>query len=279
MLAKAAGLEVDEVVIDLEDAVAPAAKAEARDAAVAALEKLSWRAGSLAVRVNPPGTPWCNADLTALATAPASPATVVVPKVESGGDLHFVERLLAGAEAAAGAAPEVGVQALIESAAGVARLSEIAAVGGRLEALILGYADLGASLGRPEAAADSGLWLHCQDAVLVAARAAGLEAIDGPYLGTDPDEPFRAAADLARALGFDGKWVIHPSQIEAVEQAFTPGAAEVEAARAAIAALEAAERSSATGAVAVDGRMIDEAVRVGAERTLARAAGRRRAPG
>lgn len=250
-LAKAAGLPADEIVIDLEDAVAAEAKDEARAATVAALA--GWDGPAAAVRVNAPRTPWCHLDLIAVG---GSAASVVVPKVEGAGDLAFVERLLDGLGSGA------RVQALIETAAGLARIQEIAAGSDRLDALILGYADLAASLG-----GSRGLdaWLPAQDAVLVAARAHGLEAVDGPYLGIEPDEGFRAAASRARDLGFDGKWAIHPSQVAALNELFTPSPAEVERARAVVAALEG------EGAVALDGEMLDEAVRAAALRVLARA--------
>jgi citrate lyase subunit beta/citryl-CoA lyase len=160
------------------------------------------------------------------------------------------------------------VQALIETAAGLARVSEIAAASERLDALILGYADLGASLG-----GSRGLdaWLPAQHAVVVAARAAGVQAIDGPHLGIEVDEPFSAAVARARELGFDGKWAIHPSQVAAINAAFTPTAAEVERARAVVTALDESERVSGQGAVALDGEMLDEAVRLSALRVLAQA--------
>lgn len=261
-LAKAAGLAADEVVIDLEDAVAVAAKDEARAATVAALT--SWSGAGVAVRVNAPGTPWCHLDVAALGALPELPSSIVVPKVQSAGDLAFVERLLDGVEAGSGRRNPLRVQALIETAAGLARVQEIAAASARLDALILGYADLAASLG---GARDLDAWLPAQHELLVAARANGLQAIDGPYLGIAADEGFHAAAARARDLGFDGKWAIHPSQIDALNATFTPGEAEVERARAIVAALESAEE----GAVELDGEMLDEAVRTAALRVLARA--------
>jgi citrate lyase subunit beta/citryl-CoA lyase len=272
MVAKAPGLGADELVLDLEDAVAPDAKADARDLVVAALADGRVPAERVAVRVNAPGTPWCHADLIALAGAAVPPASVVVPKVEGPGDLAFVDRLLDGVERAAGAARPLRVQALIETALGLTRVVDIAAASPRLAALILGYADLGASLGRsPAGAQDLDGWRPAQHAVLAAARAAGLQAIDGPYLGTAPDAAFLAAARRARDAGFDGKWAIHPSQVPALNDCFTPTADELERARAVVAALHAAERDAGAGAVALDGQMLDEAVRVAALRTLARA--------
>jgi citrate lyase subunit beta / citryl-CoA lyase len=265
-LAKAAQLAADEVVIDLEDAVAVAAKDEARAATVAALA--TWTEPTVAVRVNGPGTPWCHLDVAALGALADRPTSIVVPKVEGPGDLAFVDRLLDGVEAGAGRQQPLRVQALIETAAGLARVNDIAASSARLDALILGYADLAASLG---GARDLDAWLPAQHALLLAARANGLQAIDGPQLGVEPDERFRAAAARARDLGFDGKWAIHPSQVEPLNELFTPREDEVQRARAIVAALEQAEREHGQGAVTLDGEMLDEAVRAAALRVLARA--------
>jgi citrate lyase subunit beta / citryl-CoA lyase len=274
MLAKAPQRGADEVIIDLEDAVAASAKDEARETVVAALAEPQYEGVRTAVRVNAPRTPWCHSDVIAIAALPAGPASIIVPKVESAADLGFIERLLDGAEAAAPTerAP-LRVQALIETAAGVARLDEIAGASARLDSLILGYADLSASLGRAAGArAELDSWRAIQDAVLVAARTHDVAAIDGPYLGIAVDEGFTAAAVRARDMGFDGKWAIHPAQVAALNELFTPSADEVEHARAVIDALVQAEREGGRGAVALDGQMLDEAVRVAALRVLARAA-------
>jgi citrate lyase subunit beta/citryl-CoA lyase len=272
MLAKAPTRGADEIVIDLEDAVATSAKDEARATVVAALAEPGWQGVNCSVRVNAPRTPWCHADIVALASMRDGPASIVVPKVESAGDLAFVERLLDGVEAARAAGPRMRVQALIETAAGVSHVQEIAAASPRLDALILGYADLSASIGRAAgASAPLDSWLAIQDQILLAARTNDLAAIDGPYLGIAVDEGFTAAAERARDMGFDGKWAIHPAQVGALNELFTPSAEEVEHARAVIDALEQAERTGGAGAVALDGQMLDEAVRVAALRVLARA--------
>jgi citrate lyase subunit beta/citryl-CoA lyase len=272
MLAKAPTRGADEIVIDLEDAVATSAKDEARATVVAALAEPGWQGVNCSVRVNAPRTPWCHADIVALASMRDGPASIVVPKVESAGDLAFVERLLDGVEAARAVGPRMRVQALIETAAGVSHVQEIAAASPRLDALILGYADLSASIGRAAgASAPLDSWLAIQDQILLAARTNDLAAIDGPYLGIAVDEGFTAAAERARDMGFDGKWAIHPAQVGALNELFTPSAEEVEHARAVIDALEQAERTGGAGAVALDGQMLDEAVRVAALRVLARA--------
>jgi citrate lyase subunit beta/citryl-CoA lyase len=237
-------------------------KEDARERVVAALT--GWSGGAVSVRVNAPRTPWCHLDIVALAALPQQPRAIVVPKVESAADLAFVDRLLDGAEAAGGRAEPLRVQALIETAAGLARVQEIAAASPRLDALILGYADLAASLGGTR---DLDGWRPAQELFLLAARTHGLQAIDGPHLGIAADDAFTAAVARARELGFDGKWAIHPAQVEALNAAFTPTPEELDGARKVIAALAESQH----GAVALDGQMLDEAVRAAALRTLARA--------
>lgn len=264
-LEKAAALAVDEVVIDLEDAVAVEAKESARAAAVTTLE--TWSGPQVAVRVNAPRSEWCHRDLLALGGL-AQARSVVLPKVQGPGDIAFLDRLLDGIEAAAGRAQPLRVQALIETASGLAAVQEIASASPRLEALVLGYADLGAALGGDR---DLDGWLPAQHAVLLAARAHGLQAIDGPCLGIHVDDDFLAAARKARQLGFDGKWAIHPTQLATLNDLFSPTEPELEWARRVIDTLTQAERESGQGATLLDGEMLDEAVRVAAMRVLARA--------
>jgi citrate lyase subunit beta/citryl-CoA lyase len=283
-IAKALASPADSVVLDLEDAVEPGSKDRARALLVEVLSSLPDAAvDRVSVRINPARSPWCAPDVLALAELPVLPGSVVLPKVESSGDLAFLDRLLDGAEARSGRARRTGVQALVETAAGVQALAGTAGTAGtggaagapqgqRLEALVLGYADLAASLGLvapPERRLD--LWLPVQSALLVAARSAGVQAIDGPHLGVHVDEEFSASAQRARDLGFDGKWVIHPRQVEALNEVFTPSDAEVEHARTVLSALERGAREGAAGAVLLDGQMLDEAVAVAARRVLARA--------
>jgi citrate lyase subunit beta/citryl-CoA lyase len=270
-LAKAIGLSVDEIVIDLEDSVPPSTKDAARAEVAAWLVGAGDVGPAVAVRVNAVGSPWCHTDIEACVRAGGPLRSIVVPKVESAGDVAFVTRLLDGVEAAAGSARPIGVQALIETAAGLANVVEIARASDRVCGLILGYADLGASLGIAPNALD--LWLPAQHAVLVAARAAGVHATDGPHLGIAVDDGLRAAVDRAAALGFDGKWVIHPGQLDTVNTAFQPGADRVEWARRVLAALREGH-ADGVGAIAVDGQMIDEAVAVAARRVLAQAGAR-----
>ncbi|MFJ7724246.1 HpcH/HpaI aldolase/citrate lyase family protein, partial [Rhodococcus erythropolis] len=163
------------------------------------------------------------------------------------------------------------LQALIETPLGVQNADSIARATPRLQAAIIGYADLGAALGRSRSALPEH-WLAVQDRILIACRAAGVAAIDGPFLGITDDDAFRRAAHWTSALGFDGKWVIHPAQIDSATTAFTPSDDAVNDARRVLTALEEAE-TLGSGAAQLDGQMLDEAVAVAARRTLARAEG------
>jgi citrate lyase subunit beta / citryl-CoA lyase len=258
MLAKAAGLPADEVVIDLEDSVVPERKEEARALAVEVLR--SWEGPAAAVRINPLSSERGERDVVELAGAGGALGSLVVPKVESPDELLEVDRLL-------GEHSGLRLQALIETAAGLSFVREIAGSTGRLEALITGYADLAASLGRPPGADYPGdRWHWVRETVLVTARATGLQAIDGPYLDIADLEGLRTEAGRARALGFDGKWALHPSQIDPLNEVFSPAQEEVDRATAVLDALAGA----GDGAALLDGEMIDEASRKLAAQVVAR---------
>lgn len=272
-LAKALASGADEVVIDLEDAVAYDDKAAAR-AQLAAFDlagSVSPGGPVLAVRVNAPGSPWCHRDLELVAGLPQV-ASVVLPKVESRADVGFAERLLGGLEAESGRTLPLRIQALVETATGVLGLPDIVRDVRRLNAVIVGYADLAASLGR-ERDVDLATWRGVQDAVVMNARAAGVAAVDGPFLGVADDDAFRAAVAAAAGLGFDAKWVIHPRQVDGVNQRFTPAPERVDHARR---VLETLERAAADGrgAAVVDGALVDEAMAKDARRVLAKAGAR-----
>jgi len=275
MLSKARGLAADEVVIDLEDSVAPAVKVQARAAVTAAVAQGGWGRRAVAVRINGPATSWCHRDvIDVVAGTGEGLASLVVPKVESPAELEFVDRLVGMVEQEVGRAAPVGLQALIETAAGLRHIHAIAHASPRLETLIVGYADLSASLGLPPEGDQSGdRWHHVLATVLIAARDAGLQAIDGPYLAIKDLDGFRAAAQRAHALGYDGKWALHPTQIDVLNDLFAPSAEELEHARGVLEALEAAERGEdGRGAVMHEGAMIDEASRKLAEQVVARGA-------
>jgi citrate lyase subunit beta/citryl-CoA lyase len=256
MSAKAAGLRADEVVIDLEDAVAASAKDKARAAVVSALAGGQLDGRTVAVRVNGLDTPWCHPDIVALADGPAAGAVTSLgsrrcrhPRTSSG---------WRGCSTRWAPARAIRLDALIETAAGLRRAGDIGRAGPRLEALILGYADLRASLGRPaDDQEPPDRWSFAQEAVLVAARAAGLQAIDGPHLRVGDAAGLQAWATHTRTLGYDGKWAIHPSRLDTLNATFSPTPEEVERARRVVAALQQAEADAGRGAV----MLIDEAVR------------------
>jgi citrate lyase subunit beta / citryl-CoA lyase len=259
MLAKAASLPADEVVIDLEDSVVPERKEEAR--ALVAKTLQSWEGPPAAVRINPLSSEWGKADVAGLAGAGDTLGSLVVPKVESPAELTEVDRQLGGFSG-------TGLQALIETAVGLSQVREIASATSRLEALITGYADLAASLGRPTGADYPGdRWHWVRETVLVAARAGGLQAIDGPHVDIADLEGLHTEAGRARALGFDGKWALHPSQVEPLNEVFSPAQEEIDRATAVLETLgEAGDR----GAALLDGEMIDEASRKLAAQVIAR---------
>jgi len=259
-IGKALRSGADEVVIDFEDAVA----ADRKEYARVVLAELDWPGERplVAVRINAPRTPWCHGDLIAVVESGAPVTTVVLPKAESRADVGFVERMLDGL-----ADERIGVQALVETAAGVAGLADLVSGLDRLTSLIVGYADLSASLGRDS----SSNWRWVQETLLVHGRAAGVEVIDGPYLGVQIDDGFLAAAEDAARLGFDAKWTIHPRQLVELNRIFAPAPEAVERARVVLDALTAAQ-AAGVGAIRLGDALVDEAMAVGARRVLAKAA-------
>jgi citrate lyase subunit beta/citryl-CoA lyase len=293
-LAKARDLPADEVFLDLEDAVAPVAKETARRNAVAALTSGRWRAGVRAVRINDATTPWAYRDVIEVAEgAPGDVDVIVLPKVTSPDHVTWLDLLLTQIEqATAGGrdgapARRIGIEAQIEDARGLAAVDAIAAASGRLEALVFGPADFMASLGMrslevgvqpPGYAGDA--FHYALMRILVAARAHGLQAIDGPYLKIRDVDGFRRAAASAAALGYDGKWVLHPGQIDAANEVFAPGQAEYDRAEQILGAYSRATTVDQRGAVMLGDEMIDEASRKMAAGLAAkgRAAGLKRTP-
>jgi citrate lyase subunit beta / citryl-CoA lyase len=268
---KALALDVDEVVLDLEDAVAADAKNAARAQVCEVLAGQGPRPRSLAVRVNPAGSAWGHRDVLDVVAATSAPLTLVVPKVDSPGDLAFMDRLVRGARAerAAHPAPEVRVDALVESAASLRGLDRIVACTDLLRALVVGYADLAADLGR-DANDDHASWDAVRSQVVSAARAGRRQVIDGPWLSVAADQAFVADKQRARAHGFDGTWVIHPAQVAEAARVFSPTPEQVEWATRVVEALDRAA-AQGSGAVALDGRMLDEALGVRARAVLAQA--------
>lgn len=275
MLAKARTLEADEIIIDLEDSVPADLKVRARSQVCATLAaEGQWRARTVAVRINATTSPWCHRDVIELIEEAGDRLTAfVVPKVEGRADVEFVARLVAMVEQDCGRAKPVGLELLIETATGLTHAHESAGASDRVEALIVGYADLAASLGHPmrdaaEEPADH--WHSVLHAVLLAARTAGAQAIDGPYFDIADLDGLRARAQRARSLGYDGKWALHPGQITPLNETFAPTEAEFQQASAVLAELARAEQADGRGAVLLDGEMIDEAMRKQATQVVAR---------
>jgi citrate lyase subunit beta/citryl-CoA lyase len=271
MLDKARALSADEIVIDLEDSVPADQKAQARAQVCAALRTGEWLAATVTVRINGTASPWCHRDVIELvAGAGGRLDALVIPKVEGPGDVDFVARLAGMVEREAGRSRPVGLELLIETATGLREIHASARASERVEALIVGYADLAASLGHPVASVSVEHWDYVLQTVLVAARDAGLGAIDGPYFAVADVDGLRAWAARTRSLGYDGKWALHPGQIEPLNETFSPTAAEFEQASSVLEELARAERADGRGAVLLDGAMIDEAMRKQATQVVAR---------
>lgn len=269
-LARARDLAADEVMLDLEDSVAPGAKDPARGLAVSALAAGGWGGRLIAVRVNGATTPWAYQDVVAVLTgAPGAVDSLILPKVSSPAHVTWLDVLLTQVEQAAGVpAGTTRIEAQIEDAAGLASVEEIASSSPRLAALVFGPADFMASVGMRSLTVGGQPSGYAYDAyhypllrILVAARAAGLQAIDGPYARIRDADGLRAAATSAAALGYDGKWVLHPAQVDIVNEAFTPPADDYARAVRILAAYEQATSVEQRGAVMLDGEMIDEASR------------------
>lgn len=266
MMAKAAASGADLVFLDLEDSVAPAEKKAARARVADALVAHDWGTTTRAVRINGVHTPWAHGDLIEVVTgAGAALDVVIVPKVKAARDVWFVETLLDELEADLGLGRRIGIEVLIEETEALARVEEIAACSPRLEALILGVGDLSASqgirTGHIGEAADrypGDMWHYARNRMIVAARANGLDAIDGPYANFHDPDGYRREAGWAATLGCVGKWAIHPSQIGIANEVFAPTPEEVERARRAVEAVREAEAAGA-GAARLGGIMIDAA--------------------
>jgi malyl-CoA/(S)-citramalyl-CoA lyase len=295
MLEKAPRVGADVVFIDLEDAVAPEEKAQARRNAIEAVNDQDWGAAAVAVRINGLDTPWCYRDIVdVVEQAGRKLDIVIVPKVDSAADLHVVATLLGQIEAATELDRQIGLTALVETALGMARVEEIAqACPDRLEAMVFGVADYAASmqaattniggvsrgysvLTDPDENDERQVhwgdpWHYALARVAVAARAYGVRPLDGPYGDFRDRDGLLASAQRAAALGFEGKWAIHPSQIAPIHEVFTPDEKTVSRARQIIDEMEKGA-GAGMGAVSVDGRMVDAASIKMAEHLLAKVA-------
>jgi len=268
MLLRGHLFDPDGLVLDLEDAVAPADKEQARVNVIAALRQYDWRGHgkTVCVRVNGIDTHYFYRDMVdVVEQAGAHLDVVLVPKVGVPGDVYLTDALLTQIEQAKGFTHRIGIDVLIETALGMANVEAIATSSKRLEAMHFGVADYAASM-RARTVSIGGLnpdypgdqWHASLTRMIVACRAYGLRPIDGPFGDFKDPEGYLAAARRGAALGIEGKWAIHPSQVDLANQVFTPPDAEVTRATRILEALEEAAKQG-KGAAQLDGKMIDAA--------------------
>jgi citrate lyase subunit beta/citryl-CoA lyase len=273
MLDKARGLKSDQLFMDLEDAVAPLAKADARKNIVQALNEGGYEDKIRAVRVNDWTTQWTYTDVIEIVEgAGANLDCIMLPKVQTADQVIALDLLLTQLERTNGLeVGRLGIEAQIENAMGLININAIAASSPRIESIIFGPADFMASInmkslvvGEQPPGYDTGdAYHHILMSILMAARAYGKQAIDGPYLGIKDLEGFRRVAGRSAALGFDGKWALHPDQIELANEVFSPKQEDYDHAEMILDAYDWATSSAggAKGAVMLGDEMIDEASR------------------
>ncbi len=269
MFEKALNSEADYIFLDLEDAVAPPEKIKARANIIAALKGMDWSGAgkTVSIRINGLDTHYMYRDVVELIEEVGQHIdTILVPKVGVPADLYMVDAMLSQIEQAKGFEPgRIGLEALIETAIGMANVEDVAKYPNRIEALHFGVADYAASL-RSRTVVIGGLnpdypgdqWHASLTRMLIACRSYGLRAIDGPFGGIDDPEGYMLSARRAAALGYEGKWAIHPSQIKMANEVFSPTDKEVEKAERMVVALKEAE-AQGKGAASLDGKMIDAA--------------------
>jgi citrate lyase subunit beta/citryl-CoA lyase len=272
MMAKAAASSADQVMLDLEDACAVSQKEAARATVIEALNTLDFGGKIRTFRPNDIATRFCYRDVIAVVEAAGRNLDgVVIPKVNGPADVQFVDTLLTQIERNVGL--EVGhirIEALIESAAGVLHAEQIAAATPRMSGLIFGLVDYAADVGAKELGAEQFFYYNYAKAkVIAAARAAGLTCVDGVTLAIRDLEACARDARMAARMGFDGKWAVHPAQLEPIHAAFTPSPDEVARARRIVDAYAAADRERGQGAITLDDEMVDAATIRLAEKTLA----------
>jgi malyl-CoA/(S)-citramalyl-CoA lyase len=292
MMEKAPGLGADVVMLDLEDAVAPDDKPQARENVIAALRELDWSGCSVSLRINGLDTHYCYRDIVDVIEQSGTWLdTVLVPKASCAGDIHLVATLLTQIEDAIGLDRRIGISALIETAPGMLNVEEIAgACPERMEALIFGVADYAASMQSHTTSiggSERGYavltdpeedtrelhwgdqWHYALARIAVACRANGLRPVDGPFGDFNDADGYLAAARRAAVLGFEGKWAIHPNQIQLAHSVFSPDDRLIDRTHRIIAAMKEAA-ASGKGAVSLDGRLIDAASLRMAEHLLAK---------
>ncbi len=284
LFAKMAASAADVINLDLEDSVAPADKDQARTNIIAAINDVDWSTKTLSVRINGLDTPfWYRDVVDLLEQAGDRLDQIMIPKAGCAADIYAVDALVTAIERAKGRTKPIAFEVIIESAAGICHVEEIAAASPRLQAISLGAADFAASMGM----ATTGIggtqenyymirdgqkywpdpWHWAQTAIVAACRTHGLLPVDGPFGDFGDPEGFRAQAMRSATLGMVGKWAIHPSQIALANEVFSPSEAAVTEAREILAAMEQAKRDGA-GATVYKGRLVDIASIKQAEVTL-----------
>jgi citrate lyase subunit beta/citryl-CoA lyase len=265
MMSKAAGLDLDHVFLDLEDAVAPSAKPGARGMIVEALNDLEWKPRTVCVRINDVETQWCHDDVIEVVSgAGARLDTIMLTKAKSAAHVQFVHLLLDQLEQKLNLPNRIGIECLIEEVEGIMNVEEIAASSDRLECLIFGMGDYSASqqmqLGH---VGETGgyppdVWHYPRYKMTVACRANGIDPVDGPYANFRNPEGYTKEAERSYVLGMVGKWAIHPSQVELAQRVFSPDPDAIASARKQQAAYQEA-LAEGLGAINVDGVMVDAA--------------------
>lgn len=277
MMAKAASTEADQIFLDLEDAVAPSQKKNARSQVVEALNENDYGDKVVVVRVNDATTPYQYDDIIEVVRGAGDLIDcLMIPKVQDAGQIWFVEYLLSQIEADLELDARIGLEIQIETGTGSINMTEIVRVSDRIEALIFGPGDYAANQGVPplelgmiERNYPGHQWHHILAQIVNHARAVGCDAIDGPFGDFGDSDGYRESAMRARLLGIDGKWCIHPSQIEIANEVFTPSQEEFDYARRLLDAYNEAILAG-KGAAVLDGKMIDEASRKLGEKLVAR---------
>ena len=268
-LEKADSSAADMVLFDLEDSVAPAAKEQAREQVVQALRTYRYEGKVLGLRVNGVDTRWCADDIRHVVEGAGERLDcVVLPKVEEAGAVHFAHHLLNQLESKLGLGRQLGLELQIESAKGLENCVSCALASPRNQTLIFGPVDFAADMrlpgirpSDPRTAYPGDFWHYFLARIAVAARASGLQPIDGPFTEVHDMEGLRESARRSAMLGYDGKWVLNPAQAEVVNQAFSPSQADFDRAHQIVEAYRKATEVDVTGAVMLGEEMIDEASR------------------
>lgn len=279
MFDKGARCGADLVFLDLEDATPAGVKVESRAKVVAALNDIDWGRTARAIRINGLDTQWCHDDIVDVVTkAGENLDTIIIPKARRARDVWWVDVLLTQLEVKLGRDKAIRLEVLIEEVEGLANAEEIAAASPRLDALIFGVGDFSLSQGArvdtnfvPLGEYPGEFWAYARNKVIVAARIAGIDAIDAPYPDYRDLSGYERDARRASLLGYTGKWAIHPDQVPVANEVYAPTSDEIARAEANVAAYREAE-AKGRGAVGVNGVLVDAAHVKQAEQTLARAA-------